>query len=64
MTTATLSRPKLWEPPKRVERSELVKISDAMLGDPDIPWSRSEDISTIHCQWNGLGCRHDGLCAE
>ncbi len=52
MTTATLSRPKLWEPPKRVERSELVKISDSMLGDPDIPWSRSEDISTIHS--NGM----------
>ena len=52
MTTATLSRPKLWEPPKRVERSELVKISYSMLGDPDIPWSRSEDISTIHS--NGM----------
>jgi hypothetical protein len=47
MTTATLSRPKLWEPPKRVERSELVKISDAMCGKPDIPWSRTEDIATI-----------------
>ena len=52
MTTATLSRPKLWEPPKRVQRSELVKISDSMLGDPDIPWSRREDISTIHS--NGM----------
>jgi hypothetical protein len=41
-----------WQPPKRVEKDELVRISDAMLAEPDIAWSRSEDISRINA--NGL----------
>ena len=53
-----------WEPPKRVERSELVKISDAMCGQPDIPWSRRRGHLDHPFQRHGLGHRHDGLCAE
>jgi hypothetical protein len=50
--TTTLVRTKVWEPPKRVERPEIVKISDAMCAEPDIPFARTEDVSTIHC--NGM----------
>src|SRR3546814_20535956 len=50
--SATVVRSKLWEPPKRVRRDELVKISDRLLGEPDIPWSRDEDIARIHS--NGM----------
>lgn len=44
------SRP--WQPPKRLERPEIVRISEAMLAEADIPYTRSEDISRIRA--NGL----------
>ena len=41
-----------WSPPKRVEREEIVRISEAMLTSPDIAWSRREDITRLRS--NGL----------
>ena len=48
--TAVSSKP--WRPPKRIERDELVKISDRLLSEPDIPWSRDTEIARI--QSNGM----------
>ena len=41
-----------WEPPIRIEKDELVKISDAMLAEPDIDFTETEDVFRIHS--NGL----------
>jgi len=49
---ATVVRSRTWRPPKRVERDELVRISDRLLSEPDIPWTREEDIARIHS--NGM----------
>ena len=35
---------RLWQPPRRLEKPELVAISDAVLAEPDIEFSESEDI--------------------
>src|SRR5215471_15538239 len=43
---------RLWQPPHRLEKPELVAISDAVLAEPDIEFSESEDIFRIHA--NGL----------
>jgi len=37
-----------WEPPIRIEKDELVKISDAMLAEPDIDFTETEDVFRIH----------------
>ena len=36
-----------WEPPVRIEKDELVRISDAILAEPDIPFDEIEDISPL-----------------
>lgn len=41
-----------WEPPKQVDRDALVSISERLLAEPDIPWSRAEEISRIRA--NGM----------
>jgi hypothetical protein len=41
-----------WEPPVRVERDELIAISNAILGEPDIGYAETEDIFRIHS--NGM----------
>lgn len=41
-----------WTPPKRVEREEIVRISEAMLATSDVPWKRTEDIRRIRS--NGM----------
>jgi hypothetical protein len=46
------SRSRTWEPPARLTRAEMAKISDAVLAEPDIPYSESEDIFRIRA--NGL----------
>ncbi len=47
-----LTKARTWEPPKRLDRDEMVKISDAVLGEPDIPFSETEDVFRIHS--NGM----------
>lgn len=41
-----------WEPPVRIEKDELIQISDALLAEPDIPYAETEDVFRIHS--NGL----------
>ncbi|MGH6738901.1 MAG: hypothetical protein ACREDY_07685, partial [Bradyrhizobium sp.] len=43
---------RLWQLPQRLEKRELVAISDAVLAEPDIEFSESEDIFRIRA--NGL----------
>lgn len=50
--SATIVNSRLWQPPKRIERDELLRISDAVLAEPDIPWSRDEEIARIRA--NGM----------
>src|SRR5262249_50233117 len=42
----------VWQPPRRLEKHELVAISDAVLGEPDIAFGEREDIFRIRA--NGL----------
>jgi hypothetical protein len=37
-----------WEPPVRIEKDALVKISDALLAEPDIDFTETEDVFRIH----------------
>lgn len=41
-----------WQPPLRVEKDEMVRISEALLAEPDIPFDESEDIFRLAS--NGL----------
>ena len=43
---------RLWQPPRRLEKTELVAISDAVHAEPDIAFRESEDIFRIRS--NGL----------
>ena len=43
---------RIWEPPARLSRKQMVRISDSVLGEPDIPFSEREDIFRISA--NGL----------
>lgn len=45
-------RPKIWEPPARLDKREMVAISDAVLAEPDIAFSETEDIFRLRS--NGL----------
>ena len=49
---ATVVQSRTWQPPRRVEREEIVRISDAMLAEADIAWRRGEDIARIRS--NGM----------
>ncbi len=48
--TATASR--IWEPPERVSRDEMVAISDALLAETDFAFTETEDLFRIHA--NGM----------
>ncbi|MEE2971011.1 MAG: hypothetical protein VX741_12875 [Pseudomonadota bacterium] len=41
-----------WEPPDRIEKDELVRISDRVLAEREIPYSETEDIFRINA--NGM----------
>ncbi len=41
-----------WEPPQRIEKDELIRISDAILAESDIAYSETEDIFRLHA--NGM----------
>lgn len=41
-----------WQPPVRIEKDELVRISDAILAEPDIAFSETEDIFRLRS--NGM----------
>jgi hypothetical protein len=43
---------RLWEPPKRLEKREMVSISDAVLAEPEIDFNEGEDVFSIRA--NGL----------
>ena len=43
---------RVWEPPQRLEKREMVAISDAVLAEPEIEFSESEDVFRIRA--NGL----------
>jgi hypothetical protein len=43
---------RLWEPPQRLEKREMVSISDAVLAEPEIEFNEGEDVFRIHA--NGL----------
>ena len=43
---------RLWEPPKRLEKREMVSISDAVLAEPEIDFNEGEDVFRIRA--NGL----------
>ena len=43
---------RLWQPPQRLEKREMVAISDAVLAEPEIDFNESEDLFRIHA--NGL----------
>ena len=47
-----LTTARTWEPPARISRDEMVKISDAVLAEPDIAFSEDEDVFRIHA--NGM----------
>lgn len=49
---ATIVKADTWQPPGRIDKPEMVKISDAVLAEPDIPYSETEDVFRIHA--NGL----------
>lgn len=49
---ATVVKSTGWEPPQRIEKDELIRISDAILAEPDIAYSETEDIFRI--QSNGM----------
>ena len=48
----TVTRARLWEPPAKLSKKQMVKISDAVLAEPDIPFAETEDVFRIHS--NGL----------
>jgi len=41
-----------WQPPIRIEKDELIRLSDAILAEPDIAYTETEDVFRIHS--NGL----------
>ena len=41
-----------WEPPTRIDKDELVRISDEILAEPEIEFTELEDVFRIHS--NGL----------
>jgi len=41
-----------WEPPVRIEKAEMVRISDALLAETNIDFAETEDVFRIHA--NGL----------
>ena len=46
-----------WEPPDRIEKDELVRISDRVLAEREIPYSETEDIFRINANgmdWDNL----------
>ena len=49
---AMVARSLDWTPPKRIERDALVRISDEVLSEPDLAYTRTEDIARIRS--NGL----------
>ena len=49
---ATVVKTTGWVPPVRIEKDELVRISDRVLAEPDIAYSETEDIFRIHA--NGM----------
>ena len=54
----TLQTTDSWEPPASLSKEELVKISDGILGEPDIPYTETEDVFRIHANgmdWD-IGC--------
>ena len=54
----TLKTSDSWEPPASLSKEELVKISDGILGEPDIPYTETEDVFRIHANgmdWD-IGC--------
>jgi len=48
----TVARTRLWEPPSRLSKKQMVTISDSVLAEPDIAYAESEDIFRIRS--NGL----------
>lgn len=48
----TISATRTWEPPARLTKKQMVRISDAVLAEPDIPFAETEDIFRIRS--NGL----------
>ena len=54
----TLKTSDSWEPPASLSKEELVKISDGILAEPDIPYTETEDVFRIHANgmdWD-IGC--------
>ena len=49
---ATVVKSTDWEPPARIEKDELIRISDQVLAEPDIAFSETEDIFRLHA--NGM----------
>ena len=47
-----------WKPPTHLSKEELVKISDGILAEPDIPYTETEDVFRINANgmnWD-IGC--------
>ena len=54
----TLTAAKIWEPPASLSKDEMVKISDALLAEPDVEFTETENIFRIHANemdWD-IGC--------
>jgi len=49
---ATVVKAGTWQPPGRIDKPEMVRLSDAVLAEPDIPFSETEDVFRIRA--NGL----------
>ena len=47
-----LTESRTWQPPARLSKDEMVKISDGILGETDIPFSETEDVFRIRS--NGM----------
>lgn len=54
----TASATSIWEPPTRLSKTEMIEISDGLLGESDIDFSEKEDLFRIHANgmdWD-VGC--------
>jgi hypothetical protein len=48
----SIPRHRIWEPPARLSKPEMVKISEAVLAEPDVAFTEAEDVFRIRA--NGL----------
>ena len=48
----TMTKPRIWEPPARLDKPAMMAISDAVLAEPDLPFVEREEVFRLRA--NGL----------